>query len=114
LQRFSCNSTEQFGQKRNAAPQSELTAALLSLELAEAIGSDAGRFMLAETYHREITPAIANSDSSGHFRVFAEFHLLLARQTAAPGIPDDAPNAQATPGTQELSCIADGSVARVK
>jgi hypothetical protein len=114
LQRISCNSAEQFGQKRNAARQSELTAALLRLEFPEAIASDAVRFMLAETYHRETAPAIAIFDSSGNSRVFTEFDLLAARQTAAPGIPDDAPNAQATPGTQELSRIADGSVARVK
>jgi hypothetical protein len=114
LQRFSRNSAEQFGQKRNVAPQSELKAALLRLELPEAIGSDAVRFMLAETYHRETAPAIAIPDSSGHFRVFADFDLLAAGQTAAPGIPDDAPNAQATPGTQELSRIADTSVARVQ
>jgi len=48
LQRFSCNSAEQLGQKRKAAPQSELIAALVALDIPEAIESDAVRFMLAE------------------------------------------------------------------
>ncbi len=67
--------------------------ASVTLEFPETIGSDAGRLMLAETYHRETTSAIAIPDSSGHFRIFAKFDFLAARQTAAPGISYDAPNA---------------------
>lgn len=115
MQRFSCNSAEQFGQKRDAASESELIAAALTLELPEAMGSDSVRFIVAETYHSKPALAITIPDSSGNPRVLAMFDFMAGNgHTAAPGITDDAPSAQATPGAQELSGVADGSVPWVK
>ena len=115
MQRLSCNSVEQLGQKRDAATQSELTVAVVNSELPEAIGSKAARFILVETYHREPGPAIAIPDSSRNFRVFAEFDFMAGDgHAAAPGITYDAPSAQPTPSAQEFPDVADSSVARVK